>query len=185
MILGIDLASRYSAAALVDEGGEVTYQFDSWGTTSFGFVEHIALMSRGHRMKAILIEDLPYGINSQYQVKAPLRLQGALAHSLGPALDITYFVMPSTWQRAMGVWKATPQEAEAAAAAYGYTAPDTVALYGPNHLNAKGKLLAVDRKKLEKVRTDYVDAFLIAKWGQAVLLNNTLDNTPGVQRFNI
>ncbi len=185
MILGIDLASRYSAAVLLDEGGQVTHQFDSWGGSPFGFIEHIALSVQGPRMQAVLVEDLPYGINSQFQVKAPLRLQGALAHALGPALAMTYFVMPSTWQRAMGVWKAKPEETAAMAAGLGYTAPDTVGMYGPNHLNAKGKLLAVDRHKLEKVQTDYVDAFLIARWGRSTLLNNTLDGMAGVQRFSI
>lgn len=184
MILGIDLASRYSAAVLLDEGGQVSDQFDSWDCSPFAFCERVAHTANGTRMRQVIVEDIPYGIAGQFQVKAPLRLQGVLARTLGPALDHTVFVSPSTWQRAMGVWRATPEETAAAASAFGYEAPDPVALYGRQHLNAKGKLLAVDRKKLEKVRTDYVDAFLIARWGANVLLNNTLD-IPGVQKFSI
>lgn len=184
MILGIDLAARYSAAVLLDEGGQVTHQFDSWDVTTFGFCAHVAQYANGSHMKAVIVEDLPYGINSQFMVKAPLRLQGVLAHALGPALAYTHFVMPSTWQRAMGVWKASPMDTEAVSREAGYEPPDTVSMYGPKHLNAKGKLLAVDRKKLEKVRTDYVDAYLIAEWARRTLAGNVLAGS-GIQQFTI
>lgn len=184
MILGIDLAARYSAAAVVDAGGKVTYQFDSWGVSAFGFCEHVALMAKSERIEKVVVEDLPYGINSQFQVKAPLRLQGVLARALGLSLDKSVFVMPSTWQQPMGVWKVGPENTALMARQRGYEPPDTVALYGDALRNAKGRLLAAERKKLEKVQTDYVDAFLIAEWARIRLSFGPLEG-PGIQNFSI
>ncbi len=177
--LTVDLASKFSAAVLRDDTGQVLWQGDSAGLSAFRWVSTLSRIVHGVREKEeeihVLVEDVPYGISNQAMVKPVLRLQGMIIHALG---DVEfYFINPSTWQRdydgvsrspkgltkAEGA-KARIEAARVAAENLGYTAPDLVGLW--QEKNPDLKPLKKYTNPLEKNRTDYVDAFLMNDWLQ-------------------
>lgn len=176
--LTVDLASKFSAACLRDDTGQVRWQGDSSGMSAVEWVETLAKLVGGIAPRHdihILIEDVPYGISNQAMVKPVLRLQGMLIHALGNVEF--YFINPSTWQKEYdGVSrspkglsktegaKARIEAARLAAEKLGYTAPDLVAQWQQE--NPDLKPLKKYTNPLEKNMTDYVDAFLMNDWLQ-------------------
>jgi len=186
--LGVDLAARFSAAVLLDESGKVVLQFDSWGRDAWDFCALLAGVAKKHDVRAVMLEDLPYGLSRQSQIKPPLRVQGMAIAFLDVTgmLDRTYFLDPSTWQRSFeGVWKGKAEGATTAALRYGYVAPvllteyaDDVPPLGKEHSKARSKI----RANLKKASTDYNDSFLIAEYSRQKYLAEGLDNLKGVQK---
>lgn len=165
-VLTVDLASRFSAVCVMDELGIVREQFDSWGKTSFAFLSEIVNCALLHNVDSVIIEDVPYGLSKQFMIKPVLRLQGAvmLALDLAGLLEQTVFLNPSTWQRTFeGVYKGKEAGALAAASLFGYSPPDMLLIHD-SEIPAHGKDRARVRAQLKKASTDYVDAFLIAKF---------------------
>jgi hypothetical protein len=196
-LLAVDLASKFSAGVLMDDGGQVLHQFDSWNKSSLTFawqITDVALMDYG--VDLILIEDVPYGISNQSMVKPVLRLQGIIIGQLARAsvLSHTRFLNPSTWQNAYEGVGRVPRElakemtktqkdkyrieqARLHAERLGYTGPDLLTDYAAD-IPEKGKERTDARNQLKKASTDYVDAFLMAKWAQGV---ENIDSLSGCQ----
>lgn len=171
---------------LLDESGQVVRQWDSWDTAPWSFCAEIVSVVRNTDTQVVAVEDLPYGLSRQAQIKPPLRVQGMLiAHlALGGFLDRTYFIAPATWQRDAGVWKAGAEGAKEAAEALGYFAPDLLTQYaddvpplGKEHAKERAKI----RGQLKKASTDYNDAFHIADFARKKSLEGTLAKLQGVQ----
>lgn len=176
MILTVDLAARFSAAMLRDRDGEVHHQFDSIGKTHFGFASEVGRLGRDPDVELVVIEDVPYGISSQAQVKPVLRYQGVMMSVLHPVLEKVAFLAPATWmamfpgvQRApKGLTKSQAdayriEQARIHAAEHGYEPPDLVQLYIDKQPEGK-KILKKDTAPLEKAMTDYVSAFLMSEF---------------------
>jgi hypothetical protein len=173
LIIGLDLAAKFSAAVVLDDGGEVIDQFDSWGISALAFLDKIVnWMTYSQTRVKLVIEDVPYGIGNQKMIKSVLRLQGFLQGLLvteipRDRLEDVYYVLPSTWQRCFeGVWRGGKEGAEAAAKTFHYEAPDLLVEYA-DRLPAKGPMRTKALADLRKIKTDYNDAFLIAEWAFA------------------
>lgn len=178
----VDLAAKFSAVVVREEGGEVHSQFDSLDKSSFEFVTEILENIVAHDPQYVIVEDVPYGISGQGQVKNILRLQGILIHALRDHLDKVLFVTPSTWQNTYrGVARGKPDERVEAARLHalrlGYTPPDLVQEYTDSIPEGK-RVLKKHTNPLAKVMTDYIDAFLMSEW--AIERNHDF-NISGVQ----
>lgn len=197
-ILSVDLAAKYSAAMVTDHDRQVHTQFDSLEMSSFAFARELRRAADHHEVGMILIEDVPYGITGQGQVKSPLRLQGVVALALHPYIGTQlHMVNPSTWQGTFpgvarapkGVSKVDGAKARLDAAATaalgsGYTPPNLVGQY-EDEIRArdgdKARVLKKHTAPLAKVQTDYVDAWLMAEWARR--LDYEISGLPGVQPF--
>lgn len=171
-VLTVDLASKFSAVSVQDEDGGVLCEFDSNDKSSFQFAKEIAQAAHDYDVRAVLIEDVPHGINRLFMVKAVLRLQGFVMFSLIVAkkLDVTYFISPNDWMKYFNCVKKRGQsdndhieDLRSAAAFLGYEAPDLVGAYVKS-LPEGTKVLKKHTNPLEKSRTDYVAAFLMGRW---------------------
>lgn len=179
MKLTVDLASKYSAATVVDRAGKVLREFDSLGKTSFEFAEEIAQTALDWEVTDVILEDVPYSIKGgQGQVKPVFRLQGIIFGELVRVdlLDNTWMLNPSTWQsffpgvgrapkgvKGVAALHARETAARAAALERGYEPPPLVQNY-IDSLPAGVRALKYDTNHLAKVETDYIDAYLIAAW---------------------
>ena len=194
MILTVDLASKMSAACVMGdsasnrsgENGKVYSEFDSYGKTAFQFARELKVAADTWEVDLIVLEDVPYGISSQAMVKPVLRLQGVLILALSQHLDKILFLNPSSWQKyypgvARGEAKARVEAARQAALSLGYSPPDKVQEY-IDSLPEGSKVLKKNTNPLEKVMTDYIDAFLMARW---VLSVDDIRNISGVQPVSI
>lgn len=174
--LTVDLASKFSAAVLRDDTGQVRWQGDSTGKSAKEWVLTLQKVSHGIMFKGeeikILVEDVPYGISSQAMTKPVTRLQGMLILALDREF---HFINPSTWQKDYeGVGRAPKGLSKTEGAKYriakaaehakalGYEAPDLVAQW--QEKNPDLKPLKKYTGPLEKNMTDYVDAYLMNDW---------------------
>lgn len=183
MRLTLDLAAKYSAAVVLDLSGQVKYQFDSFQKSATELADEVADAASEFEVTHVIIEDVPYGIRGQGQVKSVLRLQGVLIKALSDAdlLDRTLFVDPSRWQRCPdprfeGVWRGGKEGAEVAALRFGYTPPDLLELHA-NEIPDKGPERTKARAALKKLATDYNDAFLIGQWSLLLDESTLIENT--------
>lgn len=187
-ILTVDLASKFSAVCVMDEGGEVLCEFDSGGRAPFDFINEIVATAENFGVSLVVVEDVPPNPRfTQFMTKPVTRLQGALIYALylSGLLDQTVFVNPSEWQRTYdGVSRGTPEDrieaARVAALALGYTPPDLVAPYIASLPEGKRPLKKMT-KPLEKQMTDYIDAFLIARWALTFDTYEQLTESKNVQ----
>jgi len=177
--LTVDLASKFSAACVMDMDGEVRREWDSRGMSHIAFARSLRDAAEEFKPHVILIEDVPYGISSQGQVKSPLRFQGIVIAQLENFLQYTLFVNPRTWQSyfgcatipreiSRGMSKAQKDQwlidaARSAAAERGYNPPDLVAEFIEAQPEGT-KILKKHTNPLTKNMTDYVDAFLMGRW---------------------
>lgn len=171
-ILGVDLAARYSAAVGLVKTDTAEYcvmgQMDSL-TDNDWFINGVINSTSGP-FDYIVIEDLPQGLRFMKNVKQVCRLQGKIqgvAKQKGYSSEKIRFAPPSAWQTHFdGVWKGGLDGAREAARLCGYRAPNL-------HQDLRGK----PRTQAIKVESDYVDAYLIARWaldvGEAKLLDKT------------
>lgn len=186
--LGVDLAARFSAAVLLDDSGQVVLQFDSWAKSPLDFAGLLAGIAYNHDVTVVAVEDIPYGLSRQAQIKPPLRVQGMVITFLDVMnkLDDTYFVAPATWQRTFeGVWKGKAEGARQAAESLGYFAPNLLEQYaddvpplGKEHSKERSKI----RGQLKKASTDYNDSYLLAEFARLSHQAGTLDKLQGVQK---
>jgi hypothetical protein len=178
MKLTVDLASKFSAAMVVDLSGQVLCEFDSVGLSASDFADQCAQVALDYEVTEAIFEDVPYGITGQGQVKAPFRYQGVLIKAFIDAdiLDKMYFLNPSTWQNTFdgvarapkGMSKADGTRARYAAArehalSRGYEPPALVQNY-IDSLPEGTRVLKKNTDPLTKSETDYIDAYLIAVW---------------------
>lgn len=178
MKLTVDLASKFSAAMVVDLSGQVLCEFDSIGLTPIEFAEQCAQTALDYEVTEAIYEDVPYGISGQGQTKSPHRFQGVVIKAMHEVdlLDITFFLNPSTWQNTFegvarapkGVTKAEGSRARYAAARahalrLGYEPPSLVQNY-IDSLPEGTRVLKKNTDPLAKAETDYIDSYLIAAW---------------------
>lgn len=193
MQVTVDLASKFSAVMVRDSGGQVREQWDSNGLSAFQLATKLGNTIKRWKPEIVIIEDVPYGISSQAQVKPVLRLQGILIAVLHEWLDIIVFLNPSTWQGAFpGVGRAPKGMKGKAADVYriekarehaerlGYTAPDLVTEYVAS-LPEGTRVLKKHTDPLEKIMTDYVDAFLMSEWVRSFESYDAVRALQGVQ----
>lgn len=187
----VDLAARFSAVVLRDEGGEVRAQFDSRDKSAFAFAAEIARTALDPECEVTLVEDVPYGISSQAMVKPVLRLQGILMAASWRTIEQMYFVAPATWMKDFpGVQRAPKgltksqadkyriEKAAEYALGLGYTPPDLVQEY--IDANPGAKVLKKHTAPLEKSMTDYISAFLMAESTAAYNMQD-LPSIQGIQ----
>lgn len=185
-VIGVDLAARFSAAVALGASGEVVYQIDSWGINVADFSYQLAEICEYYSPESILVEDVPYGLSRQSQIKPPLRAQGMVISQLHARglLDNALFIAPATWQRGFGLWKNTPAQFASFAQQLSYTPPDMLERHA-DIVPPLGKEFSKERSKvraqLKKATTDYVDAFLIAEFARRHQLDNSLLELQGVQ----
>ncbi len=180
-ILTVDLASKFSAYALTTKRGQVAAQGDSLGKSAQQFVRELRSVTDEFEPTIILLEDLPYGIKNQKMTKPATRLQGAVILELIPYT--TLWINPDTWQKEYpGVGRGGGEEWQRieAAANYarerGYEPPDLVGEYLATVPEGK-RPLKKHTNPLEKVMTDYVDAFLMSDyaWNHDIQLMSVRD----------
>lgn len=175
LIQSVDLAAVASASVVLDDG-VVVDQLDSYGQREGEFIRRLTAPWKDRQPPDILVvEDIPHGVSFGTSSKKASRLQGRIADQLDALgrLDSLLFVPPALWQRHMGVWRMGPKGAKDKAAEYGYHAPDLMdgrypippkGAGDPAKAKARSKVLT----SLNKAKTDYVDAFLIAQWAQEI-----------------
>lgn len=166
MHITVDLASRFSAYAVVEAGGGVLSQGDSFNKSAVEFVRELTRIVQEYPDSLLVVEDVPYGLSRQVMIKPVLRLQGILIGAMADidATDRLFFLNPSTWQRYFeGVFKGGAQGAASAALKLGYEPPNLLEDYAhliPENGPARSKV----RASLRKSTTDYVDAYLMGRW---------------------
>lgn len=190
-ILAVDLAAKLSAAIQRGLSGQVVDQFDSRNKTPLDFCKQVAQAATD--CDIVVVEDVPYGISSQFMIKPVLRLQGALVTYLTAynALDRALFMSPSTWMKEFpgvqhaprGMTKAAGDKHRIEVAAHfakeaGYEPPDLVSEY-VDSLEPGKKVLKKNTNVLEKSMTDYVSAFLMSEYSRAFSFTELLA-LPGV-----
>lgn len=182
----MDLAAKFSAMMVTERSGgvpAVITEDDSLNHSSFEVVARIKELAADCDL--VVIEDVPYGISSQAQVKPVLRLQGMVIGALADKLTQVVFVNPSTWQKHYpGVSRGpSGDRVEAArqhAAHLNYSPPDLVQRY-VDSLPEGTKVLKKHTNPLAKVMTDYIDAYLMADWAHQYEDINALLEESGVQ----
>jgi hypothetical protein len=181
MILAVDLAAKFSAGLIRGRDGQVHCEFDTLGRGPRESAMLIAETASLFGVTLILIEDVPYGISKQFMVKPVLRLQGRVIQAIEDAgLPAPYFVAPATWQRAMNVWRVSPEQTAAVAAEHGYTPPNLLETHA-HEIPEKGPERSKIRALLKKSATDYVDAYLLSEWAGAMAEDFDLSQIQGVQ----
>ena len=162
-IRGVDLAARYSAWVDLDSDGTVAAQGDSLDGRP---VSTVCTEGLGG-VDVLMIEDVPPRIQFTGIVKTVCRAQGRIFERLtDDQLSRTFLVPPGPWQTYQKVSRKSLKETEAVAASLGYVPPDLLSVHGDRLEGLKGPARQKVRGILLKARTDYVDAFLIAEWGQ-------------------
>lgn len=178
----VDLASRFSAVVLRDEGGEVVDQWDSRGMSAFSFAAKIARISLDPECEYTVCEDVPHGVKSLFMTKPVTRLQGCIMMASWKTIDRLYFMQPATWMQQFpgvqrvpadvgkGMTKAQKDKwriakAEEHARALGYEAPDLLAQWIAD--NPGVKPLKKNTGDLDKSRSDYVSAWLMSEFLRA------------------
>lgn len=195
-ILSVDLAAKLSASVLRSAGGGVIHQFDSREKTPDAFIHEIVMAVPLEGVT--VIEDLPFGISSQFMIKPVVRLQGALISALiRSGLDKrALFVTPSVWMAEFpGTQHAPRGLSKSASDAYrieqarihaeeaGYTPPDLITPYVRSLPEGK-KALKKDTNVLAKSMTDYVSAFLLSEFCRMHTFEELLA-MPGVSRATL
>lgn len=174
----VDLAARFSAAVQRGAGGEVLHQFDSMNRSPISFCQEVAKTAFDSDL--VVIEDVPYGVSSQFMVKPVLRLQGVLLTYLTAyhVMERTVFMSPDVWMRdfpgirhatTKGLSKAASDQERIDTAAFhaqrlGYQPPPLVAEYEAQCEKIGKKILKKDTNVLRKSETDYVSAWLMSEF---------------------
>jgi hypothetical protein len=184
MILAVDLASKFSAACLMNAQGSVTSEWHSWGSSEASWVN--SLVANSKFAEIVLIEDLPFSLRISKTVRDVYRLQGRIIENMEQHVFHTrkmVFIPPKLWQdhfkpegMKSGDKKAAKRIAEEK---YGYIAPQLL------HKELHG----VDRTHARKSMEDHTDAFLIARYmleqaEQYGSINQAVDSIPRLERLN-
>lgn len=195
----VDLAARFSAVVLRDEGGEVLDQWDSRGLSAFQFAAKIARTSLDPECEYTVCEDVPHGIKSLAMTKPVIRLQGAIMMASWKTIERLWFMQPSTWMTQFPGVQRVPKEiakgmtktqsdkwriecARQHAERLGYEAPDLLSQWIAD--NPDVKPLKKNTGDLDKSKSDYVSAWLMSEFLQAYHLQD-LPSITGVQIANI
>lgn len=186
MIVSLDLAAKFSALCGMSLEGEVLFQDHSWGKSEQEWVDSVVrpfydVQPPGLPI-ALFIEDIPHAVGFRKLVKHVCQLQGRIVQAMANvgAEDRIVFVPPQLWQMHFkGVYRGKAEGALKAAESLGYSPPQllTPDVHGKDRMNAR------------KTMTDYVDAFLIARWGIEHLniyetLDNLIENQKRVNRYD-
>lgn len=184
MILAVDLASKFSAACLMDLNGSVTAEWHSWGLPEGVWVD--SLISQAGLAEVVLIEDVPFSLRISKTVRDVYRLQGRIIENMEKRVFHTrkiVFIPPKLWQDYLkpdgmksGDKKAAKRIAEEK---YGYIPPELL------HKDLHG----VDRTHARKSMEDHIDAFLIARYmleqsQEHGSIQQAIDNIPRLERLN-
>lgn len=174
-VCALDLASVHSAHVVLGAEAEFVRQESTW---TYLYSLNPRADPRDYLAKAVtdaaecyallVCEDIPPIHRFGSIEKLVCRLQGSLIEKAHLANVPLVFVMPSLWQRAMGVWRKPPTASEALAVELGYTPPDIMTRFiAEDRIPVSG---GEERRQMrdlaKKIRTDYVSAFLIGVWAQ-------------------
>jgi hypothetical protein len=166
-VVAVDLAAKYSATVRLDSEGAVQSQWDSLGVPRYEVARRIygeyttalAQEMNDHR-PLVVVEDVPP--RNLPGLRPVLQLQGRILQEFAPAAnDVLFFVVPAEWQQSMGVYRVNTEVAEEVAIGYGYVPPDLLA-QRVLEVGTRGQAAAI--REAVKQRTDYVSAFLMARW---------------------
>lgn len=164
---------------LREPGGDILYEFDSREFTPFGFAAEIGRNAKREECLYTVCEDVPMSVNSLFQVKPVLKLQGVIMAACNQSIDRLFFLQPSTWMAQFPGVQRVPADigrgmtkgakdrwriakAEEHATALGYTAPDLLARW--KLANPGLKPLVKNTGDLKKSKTDYISAFLMSEF---------------------
>lgn len=172
-IVGVDLASKYSAACVFSSATEQAEVFHSIDYSEDEFLHWIVTYANMHNDCYVLVEDLPPRVVFSWDIKKTIRMQGRIAEKLFAleAIDRLRYASPHVWQQATpGIWKqgmlATIPVAEEL---YGYTPPEREDIRPP--------------ALRKKIRSDYSASYLISRWGESVIrATGTLDSA-GIHKY--
>src|SRR5882724_1515815 len=165
MIEAVDLAAKFSALCIIDRSGSVLEQNHSWAKSEEEWVDTIVSpfydpLPLGVP-ELLIVEDLPHGVSYKKIVKQVCRLQGRICHAMEAVgmQDRLVFIPPQLWQLtypgvARGAEKDRLAAAAGAAEELGYIPPELL------HKDLHG----TDRVAARKTKTDYIAAYLIARW---------------------
>jgi hypothetical protein len=184
MILAVDLASKFSAACMMNAQGSVTAEWHSWGSSEASWVNSLVVQSKFADI--VLIEDLPFSLRISKTVRDVYRLQGRIIEQMEQHMFHTrkiVFIPPKLWQdyfkpdgMKSGDKKAAKKIAEEK---YGYVATELL------HKELHG----VDRIHARKSMEDHIDAFLIAQYmleqsREHGSIDQAVDSIPRLERLN-
>lgn len=181
IVQSIDLAARFSASCVLGPGGSAVIEecgslgLDGLALTQTKFIDRVLRVFERSWPDFLVVEDVPHQMRFDSGTKNTCRLQGALMERLGAKLGTAQLskvlmVPPALWQRHFtGVWRAGEVGAATCAREqYGYEPPDLHELYKALYADLHYKERQDVRSGLKKQVTDYVDAFLMAKWAQEI-----------------
>jgi hypothetical protein len=197
LIQAVDFAASAWASCLLRRG-EVAHQTCAYyHPTEREAVREIVKPFSDHPVEpdVLLIEDVPHQMRFDTVTKAVVRMQGRVIHRMDElrVVDKILFVPPALWQRgftSLGysdgkeLWRARSEVYAAFAERhFGYEPPNLLELhkseYEELHHEARAKL----RAPLKKLMTDFVDAFLIAKFFELYYERNGTFDAPSAQRY--
>ncbi len=103
-IVAVDLAAKFSAALTITSAGAVSGEIDSWqrpegdwiSSSVRPWIEYDPFDTGTHKPDALVVEDLPHGVQFMTNTKNVCRLQGRIVqamYDLG-ALDCVRFIAP-------------------------------------------------------------------------------------------
>jgi hypothetical protein len=160
----------------------VIEQFDSFVNDERAFIHKIAMHWYRDKQSpaALIVEDLPHGLNYTKTVKKVLRLQGRLVQAMsfymvGGEKQIVY-AAPAAWRaHYTGMERGTGAEAVfPASAGFGYEPPD----FSEQTKGKGGKSLA------HKIASDYCSAYLIARWAHDMHREYGTFDVAGTSRYH-
>lgn len=172
--MALDLASVNSAHVVLDAEALVVGQGSPWHYARKPMDHQRAYLTSVvsaaiYNHALLVIEDMPAGMKRFDTItKNAARLQGMVEEKCRNGGQPFVYVMPSLWQRTLGVWKMTLPQQEKIAIEWGFTPPDVLAEWeAEGQIPPKGNPLRdAARTKAKKIRSDFVSAYLIGVWAQ-------------------
>ncbi len=174
-VVAVDLAAKYSAAVGLSGTKQIEREFDSTGG-EYSFITDVVNTFDSGFYHALIVEDLPHGVDYRELVKRVCQIQGRIVDRVDhlDRLGDLLFVAPVTWRKHYGLKQGSGEDAVVPLAAeHGYTPPDLAHLNGPRG----GRALT------NKVTTDYCAAYLIGCWAIDMYDTHGCYDVPGTNHY--
>jgi hypothetical protein len=186
MLCAVDLAAKFSAACLVDDSGNVTDEWHSWGFSPSEWIETFGLLFgvwSSEVPEVLVIEDVPFGVGQTKTVRDVYRLQGKILQRLGNHANKVVWIPPMLWQmhwKPQGMKSGDKKAAKRIASEiYGYEPPELL------HQDLHGQ----DRVHARKTMEDHIDAFMIGRYMTEISvqygsIDSAIEAIPRLERYS-